>query len=82
MTPEVDEKNPRAAQSCITGTFCGEGSDSPEGKGKCLPGYYCPPNVAEAIAAPVGHHAPGTGSSEEKPCPGGTFQNLTGQAEC
>lgn len=81
-TPEIDAKNARAAQKCIEGTFCGEGSDSPEGKGKCSPGYYCPQNVSEAIEAPAGHYAPGTGSSRAIPCEPGSYQDEKGNDTC
>ena len=56
-TPIVDPENPRAAQSCVAGTQCNEGSDSPEGKGSCSLGYYCPPNTSEAKMAEPGSFA-------------------------
>jgi len=58
---------------CIAGTFCGEGSDTPEGKGKCSPGYYCPPNSPEAIPSPAGFFCPGGGNIFPLPCNTGTY---------
>jgi hypothetical protein len=61
-TPFVDLNNPQSAQRCIAGTFCEAGSDSPEGKGKCLEGYYCPPNTFSMIPTDPGFFAEGTGN--------------------
>ena len=73
-TPVVDAENPQAAQVCIAGTYCGEGSETPDGKGKCREGYYCPPNVSEMIEAPPGSYAEGTGNVRPEFCRPGTFQ--------
>jgi hypothetical protein len=57
----VNSSNAQAAQVCIAGTFCGEGSATPNGKGVCRAGYYCPPNSSEMMDCPIGHYTPETG---------------------
>jgi len=81
-TPDVDPENPQAAQVCIAGTFCGEGSETPNGKGKCWEGYYCPPNSAVMLAAPPGTYAEGTGNVAPELCRRGTYQDEPRAAAC
>jgi len=72
-TPIVDAANPQAAQVCIAGTYCGEGSETPNGKGKCWEGYYCPPNSSQMLGAPPGSYAEGTGNVAPELCRRGTY---------
>jgi hypothetical protein len=81
-TPDVDAANPQAAQVCIAGTFCGEGSETPNGKGKCWEGYYCPPNSSEMLAAKPGWYAEGTGNVAPEPCRRGSYQDKARAATC
>jgi hypothetical protein len=81
-TPDVDASNPQAAQVCIAGTYCGEGSETPNGKGKCREGYYCPPNSSEMIEAPAGTFAEGTGNTAPERCRPGSFQDRPRSATC
>ena len=82
FTPFIDGGNAQAAQACIAGTFCGAGSASPDGKGKCQEGYYCPEGSNEMTPADIGHSALGTGNTQQTPCSPGSFQRLTAQATC
>ncbi len=74
-TPIVNPMNPQAAQECIAGTFCEAGSASPEGKGKCQKGFYCPANAQEMKPTDPGHFAEGTGNVEQEECRPGTYQD-------
>ena len=81
-TPFTDAQNPQASQECIAGTFCAEGSDSPEGKGKCKEGYYCPANTFQMIQTGPGYFAQGTGNVAPEKCRPGTYQDKKGAATC
>lgn len=82
LTPDVDASNPQAAQVCIAGTFCGEGSETPNGKGKCWEGFYCPPNSSQMLGAPPGSYAEGTGNVAPELCRRGTYQDQPRSARC
>jgi len=81
-TAEVDGDNPQAAQVCRGGRYCAEGSATPDGKGKCRPGHYCPASTAEMLEAPPGSHAEGTGNSVPEPCGKGFYQEEAGKFQC
>ena len=81
-TPFVDQNNRQAAQTCIAGTFCSEGSESAEGKGKCFAGYYCPPNTFSMIQTKPGSFAEGTGNVAPEKCRPGTYQDEFRQSSC
>jgi len=74
-TPFVNQTNQQAAQSCIAGTFCAEGSASPEGNGKCKEGFYCPAGSIDMIPTEPGYFAQGTGNVMPEKCRPGTFQD-------
>ena len=65
--------NEQAAQACIAGTFCGAGSASPEGKGKCKEGFYCPPGSLVMIPTEPGFFAEGSGNVAAEKCRPGTW---------
>ena len=81
-TPFVDADNEQAAQACIAGTFCGAGSASPEGKGKCKEGFFCPPGSLVMIPTEPGFFAEGSGNVAAEKCRPGTWQDLRQQARC
>ena len=74
FTDIVDPNNVQAAQQCSGGNFCVAGSATPEGKGKCREGFYCPPDTPEMKAAPPGTYSEGAGNSAPEDCRPGTFQ--------
>lgn len=80
-TPIVDEDNPQAAQKCIEGSYCPEGTSSAAGL-SCPPGNYCPSNSIEPIPTDVGYFASGYGNVRQEPCPQGTYSNVTEASEC
>lgn len=82
FTPIIDQENEQAAQACIAGTFCSEGSDSPDGKGKCKEGFYCPEGSNEMIPAQPGSSALGTGNTSPSLCAPGSFQDEVAQPSC
>lgn len=80
-TGDVIAGDAGAAQICMEGIYCDEGSDGPEGQGYCQEGYYCPLN-SKPIPAKAGYFANGKGNVREEPCPPGTFTNKTAAATC
>ncbi|KAG3227824.1 hypothetical protein PC129_g1619 [Phytophthora cactorum] len=73
-------KNFSTAQPCFEAMYCPEGSSSPRGFGECAPGFYCP--FGTRIACPAGSYCPQTGHIAPLPCPPGTFNAMTAQANC
>jgi hypothetical protein len=78
-TPQ--SKNFSTPQKCFRGHFCSAGSRTPEGKGPCPTGWYCPTDT-EAIPCPIGHHCPGVGNYEAKKCYPGTYAAVRMQGNC
>nr|KAF6427833.1 hypothetical protein HJG63_008321 [Rousettus aegyptiacus] len=65
---------------CPRGWFCVGGAQVPSGT--CEAGHYCPQGHSEQGGpCPRGHFCPG-GTSLPRPCPAGSYNNLTGQASC
>ncbi|KAI9997870.1 hypothetical protein PInf_002127 [Phytophthora infestans] len=73
-------KNFSTAQPCFEAMYCPEGSSSPRGFGECAPGFYCP--FGTRISCPAGSYCPQTGHISPLPCPPGTFNAMTAQANC
>ncbi|KAG3167670.1 hypothetical protein C6341_g11639 [Phytophthora cactorum] len=55
---QLQANNFSAPQKCYPGFFCPRGSSTPEGKGPCPTGHYCP-NDVDAIVCPSGQYCPG-----------------------
>lgn len=83
-------KNDSECTLCSSGNFC----DSPgqtNVTGLCAKGYFCTEGVdtstpsglhrGEGGVCPIGHYCP-EGSPEPQSCLAGTYNNLSGQAEC
>eukprot|EP01022_Parablepharisma_sp_SALTPOND_P014603 TRINITY_DN20009_c0_g2_i2.p1 TRINITY_DN20009_c0_g2~~TRINITY_DN20009_c0_g2_i2.p1 ORF type:complete len:2825 (-),score=233.62 TRINITY_DN20009_c0_g2_i2:4128-12602(-) len=80
-TNEVIPGDAGAAQICMAGIYCEEGSDGPEGQGYCAEGYYCPLN-SKPIPADPGYFASGKGNVKQEPCPPGTYSSTKAASEC
>lgn len=68
-------------QTCIMGTYCEKGSDSPAAK-PCPTGNYCPSGSSVPTPVGPGYFADATGSGIEQACGPGTFSNVTGAISC
>lgn len=74
-------KNFSTPQKCFAGHFCPAGSTTPEGKGPCPTGWYCPSDVV-AIPCPVGQYCPGVGNTKPRQCYPGTYTPLRTRSNC
>lgn len=74
-------KNFSTPQRCFDGFFCPRGSISPEGRGPCPNGYFCP-TLLDAIICPEGHYCPGVGNRAPVECYPGTYNPFPGKANC
>ena len=77
-TNVVIEGDAGAAQECMEGFYCEEGSD---GQDYCNEGYYCPLN-SNPIPADPGYFASGKGNVNQEPCAPGTYTPNYASAEC
>jgi hypothetical protein len=41
--------------------------------GRCVPGYYSPPNSSDQVKCPSGYYCTATGAGQPIPCPAGTY---------
>jgi hypothetical protein len=80
-SPLPQSKNFSTPQKCFRGHFCPVGSSTPEGKGPCPTGWYCPSDT-EAIPCPAGKYCPGVGNYKPKQCYPGTYTPLRTQSNC
>ncbi|RHY28711.1 hypothetical protein DYB32_005759 [Aphanomyces invadans] len=80
-TPVTQLKNFSSPQPCFAGFFCPRGSATPEGKGPCPTGYYCP-STTDAIACPPGTYCPGVGNVKSTDCYPGSYQPASTQSTC
>ena len=74
-------KNFSTPQRCYGGFFCPRGSETPEGKGPCPAGYYCPSQTL-AIQCPIGQYCPGVGNVKPLECYPGTYNPIKEQSNC
>jgi hypothetical protein len=74
-------RNFSTPQPCFEGFFCPRGSYSPEGRGACPTGFYCP-STTDAIPCPPGHYCPEVGNIKPLPCYPGTYNPLRQQGNC
>ncbi len=77
-TNEVIAGDAGAAQACMEGFYCKEGSD---GQDYCPEGYYCPLG-SDPIAADPGYFASGKGNVNEEACAPGTYSSGYASASC
>ncbi|KAL3667963.1 hypothetical protein V7S43_006840 [Phytophthora oleae] len=78
---QVQAANYSTPQKCYLGFFCPRGSSTPEGKGPCPTGHYCP-NDVDAIVCPAGQYCPGVGNLRPRDCDPGTFNPSLKQSNC
>lgn len=81
VTPTPQPLNYSSPQQCFDGFFCPRGSSTPEGKGPCPTGYYCPSQVS-AVVCPTGHYCPGVSNLKPLECYPGTHNPYLGQSNC
>jgi hypothetical protein len=74
-------RNFSAPQRCYDGFFCPRGSSTPEGRGPCPTGHYCP-TPTDAYICPVGHYCPEVGNTRPLECYPGTYNPLLKQSNC
>ncbi|KAF1783536.1 Immunoglobulin E-set [Phytophthora cactorum] len=77
----LQANNFSAPQKCYPGFFCPRGSSTPEGKGPCPTGHYCP-NDVDAIVCPSGQYCPGVGNLRPRDCYPGTYNPFPKQSNC
>ena len=68
-------------EECPMGFYCPRMGQYEASDG-CTPGYFCPGgDVDPTLKCPRGHYCAGNDAAP-LPCEAGTYQNVTGQAEC
>ena len=81
ISGQIVDGNVKYAQTCIQGTFCKIGTDSPEAE-PCTEGHYCPPGSSEPNQTTAGYYSQGKGNALPQPCPAGNYSNTDGATIC
>jgi len=75
------DRNFTGPQRCFDGFFCPRGSSTPEGRGPCPTGHFCP-SPTEAFICPPGHYCPEVGNVRPLECYPGTYNPSHMRSNC